>query len=51
MNQGAGLLIAEGGTPQMIKTAYLTDQDCKNIAAQAFIARSARELSDVEVAR
>lgn len=47
MNQGAGLLIAEGGTPQMIKTAYLTDQDCKNIAEQAFIARSNRELSEM----
>jgi S-DNA-T family DNA segregation ATPase FtsK/SpoIIIE len=50
-NQGAGLLIAEDGTPQMIKTAYLTNLDCKNIAAQAFIQRSNRDLSDVEEAR
>jgi DNA segregation ATPase FtsK/SpoIIIE, S-DNA-T family len=49
-NQGAGLLIAEGGTPQMIKTAYLTDDDCKRIAGHAAARRGTREahLSDVE---
>jgi S-DNA-T family DNA segregation ATPase FtsK/SpoIIIE len=50
-NRGAGLLIAEDGIPQMIKTAYLTDQDCKSIAAQAFILRSDRELSNLEASR
>jgi DNA segregation ATPase FtsK/SpoIIIE, S-DNA-T family len=50
-NRGAGLLIAEGGTPQMVKTAYLTDQDCKSIAAQAFILRCDRELSNLEASR
>ena len=34
-NQGAGLLIAEGGVPQLVKTAYLTDDDCARIAAHA----------------
>ncbi len=34
-NQGAGLLIAEGGVPKLVKTAYLTDTDCARIAAYA----------------
>lgn len=34
-NQGAGLLIAEGGIPKLVKTAYLSDEDCSRIAAHA----------------
>lgn len=34
-NQGSGLLIAEGGAPQLVKTAYLSDEDCARIAAHA----------------
>jgi DNA segregation ATPase FtsK/SpoIIIE, S-DNA-T family len=40
-NQGAGLLIAEGGTPQLVKTAYLTDADCERIAGYAAAVRAA----------
>ncbi|GAA1767481.1 hypothetical protein GCM10009681_43190 [Luedemannella helvata] len=40
-NQGAGLLIAEGGSPQLVKTAYLTDTDCARIAAYAATMRDA----------
>jgi S-DNA-T family DNA segregation ATPase FtsK/SpoIIIE len=34
-NPGAGLLIAEGGIPQLVKTAYLSDDDCAHIAEYA----------------
>jgi S-DNA-T family DNA segregation ATPase FtsK/SpoIIIE len=34
-NPGAGLLIAEGGTPKRIKPAFLSDDDCARIAAYA----------------
>lgn len=34
-NQGAGYLIAEGGVPQLIKAAYLSDHDIKRIARYA----------------
>lgn len=34
-SQGVALLIAEGGTPQRIKTAYLTDDDIITLAAYA----------------
>ena len=34
-NQGAGYLIAEGGTPRLIKAAYLADGEIKTIAAFA----------------
>jgi S-DNA-T family DNA segregation ATPase FtsK/SpoIIIE len=34
-NPGAGLLIAEGGVPQFIKAAYLSDHDCTRIADYA----------------
>jgi S-DNA-T family DNA segregation ATPase FtsK/SpoIIIE len=34
-NPGAGLLIAEGGSPQLVKTAYLDDRTCAAIAAEA----------------
>ena len=38
-NPGAGLLIAEGGSPQLIKTAYLDDLVCAAIAAYAVTLR------------
>jgi S-DNA-T family DNA segregation ATPase FtsK/SpoIIIE len=44
-NPGAGLLIAEGGTPQRIKTAYLSDEDCARIAAHAFALRAEAALT------
>ncbi|WBB71457.1 FtsK/SpoIIIE domain-containing protein [Micromonospora sp. WMMD1128] len=34
-NPGVGLLIAEGGTPQLIKAAYLDDAACARIATHA----------------
>jgi DNA segregation ATPase FtsK/SpoIIIE, S-DNA-T family len=34
-NPGAGLLIAEGGMPQFIKAAYLSDTDCARIGDYA----------------
>jgi S-DNA-T family DNA segregation ATPase FtsK/SpoIIIE len=34
-NPGAGLLIAEGGVPQRVKAAFLSDADCARIAAYA----------------
>ena len=34
-NPGAGLLIAEGGSPQQIKVAYLDDRTCAAIASYA----------------
>jgi S-DNA-T family DNA segregation ATPase FtsK/SpoIIIE len=34
-NPGVAWLIAEGGTPQKIKTAYLTDDDIKDLVAYA----------------
>src|SRR4051794_40510097 len=34
-NPGAGLLIAEGGSPMLVKTAYLDDRTCAAIAAYA----------------
>jgi S-DNA-T family DNA segregation ATPase FtsK/SpoIIIE len=33
--RGVGLLLAEGGTPRRIKTAYLTDQDITRLVARA----------------
>lgn len=40
-NRGLGLLIAEDGVPQLVKTAYLTDADCRRIAAHAARLRTA----------
>jgi S-DNA-T family DNA segregation ATPase FtsK/SpoIIIE len=34
-NPGAGYLIAEGGVPQLVKAAYLTDEEIRAIAAHA----------------
>ena len=39
-NPGVALLIAEGGIPQLIKTAYLTDDEIKNLVAYAAWTRS-----------
>ncbi|WP_205650258.1 FtsK/SpoIIIE domain-containing protein [Actinoplanes solisilvae] len=39
-NPGAGLLIAEGGSPQLIKTAYLDDLVCAAIADYAATLRA-----------
>jgi S-DNA-T family DNA segregation ATPase FtsK/SpoIIIE len=39
-NPGAGLLIAEGGSPQLIKVAYLDDRTCAAIAAHAATLRA-----------
>lgn len=42
-NQGAGYLIAEGGTPALIKSAYLSDSDIITIADfAAYLRRSRR---------
>ena len=40
-NHGCGLLIAEGGVPQLVKAAYLSDVDCARIAAYAATIRAA----------
>jgi len=40
-NPGAGLLIAENGSPQLIKVAYLDDRTCAAIAAYAATLRAA----------
>jgi S-DNA-T family DNA segregation ATPase FtsK/SpoIIIE len=39
-NPGCGLLIAEGGSPQLVKTAYLDDRTCAAIAAYAATLRA-----------
>ena len=39
-NPGAGLFIAEGGSPQLVKTAYLDDRTCAAIAAHAATLRA-----------
>ncbi|GAA1857181.1 FtsK/SpoIIIE domain-containing protein [Asanoa iriomotensis] len=39
-NPGVGLLIAEGGTPQLVKSAYLDDATCAAIARYAATLRN-----------
>jgi S-DNA-T family DNA segregation ATPase FtsK/SpoIIIE len=39
-NRGAGLLISESGSPQMVKVAYLNDETCAAIAAYAATLRN-----------
>ena len=39
-NPGCGLLIAEGGSPQLVKVAYLDDATCAGIAAYAATLRA-----------
>lgn len=46
-NPGAGLLIAEGGVPELVKAAYLSDIDCSRIAAYAASLRGAARRADV----
>jgi DNA segregation ATPase FtsK/SpoIIIE, S-DNA-T family len=45
-NPGAGLLIAENGSPQLVKIAYLDDRSCAAIAAYAATLRAAATASD-----
>ena len=45
-NQGAGYLIAEGGTPRLIKAAYLNDGEIKTIAAFAAYIRRPGHVAD-----
>ena len=40
-NQGLCYLIAEGGTPRLVKVAYLTDDDIIGLAAHAASTRRA----------
>jgi S-DNA-T family DNA segregation ATPase FtsK/SpoIIIE len=40
-NPGAGLLIAENGSPELVKVAYLDDRTCAAIAAYAATLRAA----------
>lgn len=42
-NQGAGYLIAEGGTPKLVKAAYLEDTDIIRLAAYAAELRRTRQ--------
>ena len=44
-NQGTAYLIAEGGTPQLIKVAYLTDADISGLADYAAWTRGTRTLT------
>jgi len=45
-NQGSGLLIAEGGTPTLVKAAYLTDADIIHVADYAaYIRRPSHALA------
>ena len=39
-NPGVGLLIGEGGSPALVKAAYLSDEDCAAIAAYAATLRA-----------
>jgi DNA segregation ATPase FtsK/SpoIIIE, S-DNA-T family len=45
-NPGCGLLIAEGGAPQLVKTAYLDDRTCAAIATYATTLRATVTASD-----
>jgi len=45
-NQGAYLLLAEGGTPHLVKGAYLTDEHIASIADYAAWIRRPRHLTD-----
>jgi S-DNA-T family DNA segregation ATPase FtsK/SpoIIIE len=44
-NPGAGLLIAEGGVPQLVKVAYLDDATCAALARHAAARRVAAHLT------
>jgi DNA segregation ATPase FtsK/SpoIIIE, S-DNA-T family len=45
-NQGAGLLIAEGGIPALVKAAYMTDADIIRVADYATWTRRAMSADD-----
>jgi DNA segregation ATPase FtsK/SpoIIIE, S-DNA-T family len=49
-NPGAGLLIAEGGIPQLVKAAYLSDDDCAAIADYAAAIRNPHRLVNLPAA-
>ncbi|SRR6266536_3236059 len=49
-NPGAGLLIAEGGTPQPVKVAYLDDTTCAAIASYAAALRATVRTRDLAAA-
>ncbi len=49
-NPGAGLLIAEGGVPRLVKTAYLSDEDCAAIASYAASIRNPHRYLDPSAA-
>ena len=44
---GECFLIVEGGSPQKIKTAYLTDADIKYVADQAAVIRGVSPFGDI----
>jgi S-DNA-T family DNA segregation ATPase FtsK/SpoIIIE len=48
-NPGAGLLIAEGGGPELVKTARLSDQECAGIAGYAAGLRARRRRGGLSV--
>ena len=50
-NPGAGLLIAENGTPELVKVAYLDDRTCAAIAAYAATLRATVAASGTPVLR
>lgn len=50
-NPGCGLLIAEGGTPQLAKVAYLDDRTCAAIAAYAATLRATVRTSGTPASR
>ncbi len=49
-NPGAGLLIDEGGIPKLVKTAYLSDEDCAHIAKYAATMRAVLRAANPEPA-
>jgi DNA segregation ATPase FtsK/SpoIIIE, S-DNA-T family len=50
-NQGAGYLIAEGGTPALVKAAYLTDADIIRLAGYASWIRRPGNLTTPDIPR
>jgi len=48
-NQGAGLLIAEGGTPALVKAAYMTDADIIRVADYATWTRRTTDTATTEL--
>ena len=50
-NPGAGLLIAENGSPELVKVAYLDDRTCAAIAAYAATLRATVRTTGTPVLR